>query len=327
MRARIDNYQDGNKGGTNGHVQDVTTEYLYDTYGQLTRETRSNYNAAGSLLDSRAIGYEYDSHGNVTKEIANYANGQVTSPGDDITPNATTNARTDLTTVHTYDTAGNRISSADPRRAIELAKGTSLAADDFVTRWAYDALNLRKLELTPTTPGVSITCSSWAPNCRETVWVFDGEMRLRSTRDFGNLVSANVYDRAGRVIETLEDSADAGSTTPAVKTLAVTYDPSGRVLTAKDRGQLANGSLGQTTYAYDELGRQVSVTEAAGTSDSARRPTPLTGSVARRSKATAARPRPLATTLAAVSSSRTTGLPARARLTTTAILRSPSLRV
>jgi hypothetical protein len=85
MRARIDNYQDGNKGGTNGHVQDVTTEYLYDTYGQLTRETRSNYNAAGSLLDSRAIGYEYDSHGNVNKEILNYANGQV-SGGSEFHP-------------------------------------------------------------------------------------------------------------------------------------------------------------------------------------------------------------------------------------------------
>ncbi len=149
MRARIDNYLGtGAKGGTNGHVANVTTEYLYDTYGQLTRETRSNYNAAGSLLDSRAIGYEYDSHGNVNKEILNYANGQV-SGGSDFTPAPATNARTDLTTVHAYDTAGNRSSSADPRRAIRLEVcAAAVRPDDFVTRWAYDPLNQR---LRPTT--------------------------------------------------------------------------------------------------------------------------------------------------------------------------------
>jgi YD repeat-containing protein len=70
-------------------------------------------------------------------EIRNYASGTVTNPGDDITPNATTGARTDLSTAYAYDTAGNRVSTADPRRAIEAAKGTSLAADDFIGRQTF----------------------------------------------------------------------------------------------------------------------------------------------------------------------------------------------
>ena len=45
-------------------------------------------------------------------------------------PTAGSSVRTDLTSVFTYDTAGNRISSADPRRAI-AASATTFARDTF----------------------------------------------------------------------------------------------------------------------------------------------------------------------------------------------------
>ena len=96
-------------------------------------------------------GWIYDALGNQTAEIRNYDSGTVTNPGDDITPNATTNARTDLTSAFGYDTAGNRVSTADPRRAIETAKGTSLSFDDYVTRTVYDALGETVIEQLPTT--------------------------------------------------------------------------------------------------------------------------------------------------------------------------------
>lgn len=131
LRRVIEGYVDGTKGGTNGDDEDVTTEYQYDAYGQKTRETRHNYDGS-TLLDSRALGWTYDANGNVTASIENYSDGAVTSPGDDITPNATSNARTDLTTALTYDTAGNQVSSADPRRAIALATaGATYALDNF----------------------------------------------------------------------------------------------------------------------------------------------------------------------------------------------------
>ena len=260
LRSTIENYVDGTAGGANGHVEDVTTAYQYTAAGQRTRETRSNYAAGGTLLDSAATGWTYGSFGNVTAEIRNYVSGTVTNPGDDITPNGTTNARTDLTTAYTYDTAGNRVSSADPRRAIEQAKGTSLAADDFVSRTTYDALNQAVSTRLPTTPGTA-DCGS-PPGCREATTTYDELGAVRAAADINDLVTATKYDKVGRALETYEDPASSAAVTTAV----MTYDASGRVLTAKDQRQVASSSLGSTLTAYDELGRVTDVTEAAGSS-------------------------------------------------------------
>ncbi len=261
LNSMIENYVDGNKGGSGGNETDVTTGYQYDTYGQRTRETRYNYDASGNLLDSRAIGYVHDTNGNQTMVIVNYADGSVTSPGDDITPNATTHARTDLTTVQTYDTAGNLISSADPRRAIALAQNQNLNADDYVTRHEYDGLNQQAKSTAPRDPADSV-----AP--KSSTSVYDELAMLRQTTDFGGLASATKFDRAGRALETYEDVDGAGSAN-ALTTSVVTYDASGRQLTAKDRNQVGDASLGVTASTYDELGRPTEVTDASGTSDAA----------------------------------------------------------
>jgi RHS repeat-associated protein len=261
LRSTIENYADGTPGGTNGHVEDVTTSYQYDANGQRTRETRSNYQAGGTLLDSAATGWTYDTSGNVTAEIRNYASGTVTNPGDDITPNATTNARTDLTTAYTYDTAGNRVSSADPRRAIETAKGTSLSADDFISRSVFDALNQEVTIRRPTTPGVADCTSPAPPACREVTSEYDELGRLQIVTDHGlHKDWATQYDSVGNAKETYEDTA----TESAAITALNTFDASGRLLTAKDRRQVATSSLGYTLNAYDELGRITSATDAYG---------------------------------------------------------------
>jgi len=252
----IDNYVDGTKGGANGNFEDVTVEYQYDGFGQRIRETRHNYAPGGTLLDSRATGFEYDANGNQTKHIDNYASGTVTNPGDDITPNGTTNARTDLTNAHSYDTAGNRVSTADPRRAIESAKGTTLGADDFVTRWTYDSLDQRLTEKTPTTPGITIAQKTRSD-------VYDELGQVRHATDFGGLVMATEYDRVGRPTRVIEDTDGTGPE-PAAATSATTYDPSGRVISAKDHRQVGDPLLGSTAYTYDELGRVTDVTEASG---------------------------------------------------------------
>lgn len=258
LRATIERYVDGTPGGASGHVEDVTTTYQYDAYGQRIRETRANYAPGGTLLDQAATGWTYDTSGNLTAEIANYVNGTVTSPGDDVTPNATTNARTDLTTVHAYDTAGNRISTADPRRAIEAATGTSLAADDYVTRATFDAHNQATIARRPTTPGIA-DCSP-APGCRETVTAYDEFGLVRTVTEPGGRVTASAYDATGRVTATYEDPDGAGGSA-AVQTAATTYDAAGRVLTAKDQRQVA-GVGGETQHTYDALGRTTSTKEA-----------------------------------------------------------------
>ena len=259
LRSQIDNHVDGTAGGTNGQVEDVTTSFAYDANGQRTRSTRSNFSGS-TLLDSAATGWTYDTYGNVTAEIRNYASGTVTSPGDDVTPNGTTNARTDLTTAYTYDTAGNRVSAADPRWAIETAKGTSLAADDFIGRTVFDALNQTVTSRLPTTPGQT-DCGS-PPGCREATTTYDELGAVREAADINALVTATKYDKAGRALETYEDTtADL-----AAITQISTYDAQGRQLTAKDRRQAVTSSLGSTLTAYDELGRVADVTEASGSS-------------------------------------------------------------
>ena len=264
MSKQIDNYVDGAPGNGAANVEDVTTTYLYDAYGQQTRATRSNYNAAGTLLDSAATGHTYDSLGNVTADIANYSNGTVTSPGDDITPNATTNARTDLTTAYAYDTGGNRVSTADPRRAIETAKGTSLGTDDFISRSTFDPLGLAITTVLPTTAGIS-DCSP-TPGCRTTTSIFDELGGVRQSTDPGGVVSGTESDRLGHSTRTFEDTDGAG-TTPAATTSTATFDAAGRTLTMKDRNQSAAGStLGATSETYDELGRNTDTTDASGSS-------------------------------------------------------------
>jgi RHS repeat-associated protein len=264
LRSIIENYVDGAAGGTNGHVEDVTTTFLYDTAcaggttcGQRTRSTRSNYSGS-TLLDSAATGWIYDANGNMTAEIRNWVSGTVTDPGDDITPNGTTNARTDLTTAYAYDTAGNRASSADPRRAIENAIGTSLAPDDFITRALFDALGRPVTMRMPTTPG-QLDCGS-PPSCREATTIYDELGLVRETADINDLVIANKYDKAGRLLESYQDPAASAGFVIGI----ATYDSQGRLLTAKDQRQATSGSLGYADYDYDELGRVTDRTQAAG---------------------------------------------------------------
>jgi RHS repeat-associated protein len=248
--AVIENEKDGSHGGTSGHVEDVTIEYEYDAHGQRLSETRHLYEPGSGTADVRENTAAFDANGNQTSEIANFANGAVTSPGDDVTPNATTNARTDLTSVHTYDTAGNRVSTADPRRAVENAKGTSLGADDFITRWTFDALGQSLTEKTPTTPGISVTQKTASS-------MFDELGLVRTSVDFGDRVSSTAYDRAGHEIATFEDTDGTGAS-PAVQTSATTVDPQGQVVLSSDQRQVpAPTTLGQTKTEYDEAGRAV----------------------------------------------------------------------
>jgi RHS repeat-associated protein len=259
--AQIDAYVDGVGGsgaGLDDHDTDVRTEYVSDAYGQVTRVIRHNRDATGATLDDREDRFSFDASGNQTAEIVNYANGAITSPGDDVTPNTTTLARTDLTTTHTYDTAGNRVSTTDPRRAIEAAKGTSLATDDFITRWTFDALNQQLSQETPTTPGLASTQASASST-------FDELGMIRATDDFGGLVSATEFDRAGR---TLREFTDPPGTNASVISIA-THDADGRTLTIKDERQVDDAGLGVTSFVYDALGRETSMISADATSSEA----------------------------------------------------------
>lgn len=253
--ATIEGYVDGSGGsgaGLDDADSDVRTDYGYDAYGQRSSVVRHNRDGGGAVLDDREDRFTFDANGNLTAEIVNYADGSV-SGGDDLNPNVSSLARTDLTTVHTFDTAGNRISTADPRRAILAATG-SPAVDDFITRWTYDALGRQIEETTPTTPGVVIAQ-------RDITTAYDEFGAVRSAIDFGGLISATLYDRTGIATSSYEQPDGQA----ARHTSLTTLDAAGRPSTSQDERQIADANLGYTQWAYDTLGRELAVASAVGT--------------------------------------------------------------
>ena len=251
LLAQVDNYADG-VGGTSDI--DVRTDYAYDAHGQRTRAIRHNRDTAGGVLDDREDRFTYEANGNLGTEIINYADGVVTATADDIDPNPATLARTDLTTTHAYDTAGNRISTADPRRAI-AGVTSSPGPDDFVTRWSYDALNQQLSERTPSTPGLTVQQKTRSS-------AYDELGHARSTTDFGGLTTGTERDALGRSTRTFVPPAVTSGSWAVTLT---SYDGDGRPTIVKDARQYADSALGSTTSTYDGLGRLDVSTDAAGT--------------------------------------------------------------
>jgi RHS repeat-associated protein len=148
-------------------------------------------------------------------------------------------------------------SLAGPQLLVTVSYGP-LGADDYVTRWTYDALSERLTEKTPTTYAVGTAQKT-------STSTYDEMGAVREATDFSAVTTGTEFDRAGRATRTFEDT-DPAVIAPVV-TSVDTYDRDGRVLTAKDRGQAALPALGYTGTTYDSLGRAVSVTTATGTVD------------------------------------------------------------
>lgn len=234
----------------------VAVDSAYDAYGERLLETRHDHDADGNPLADRVSGWTYDALGDTTSSIAGYGDGQVSPGGYDITPDPATGARTDLTTVYGYDTAGDRISTADPRRAVEAAKETTLAPTDFVATSGFDALRKQVSALAPTTPGLTGTAASQT-------WTYNELGGQIEHLDFGGAYTATTTDGRGLPIATWQDP-DYTGILPMAQLSATTYDAAGRAITQQDAEQTADASLGHTTTTYDELGRATEVLEAAG---------------------------------------------------------------
>lgn len=251
--GQIENYMSG---GAHNADTNVTTDYVYDSYGQRTAITRHNKDGAGATRDDRMDGFTYDASGNQTAGIVNYIDGLVSAGGDDVTPNASNLARTDLTSAYGYDTAGNRVSSADPRRAIEATDHTP-GADDYVARSTFDALNQQLTQRSPATPN--------GAGPLEAATTVDELGGMRSSSDLSGLLTATTFDRMDRPVQTYQRPSGQS----ARQTAASTFDAEGHPLTSQDERQLGDASLGLTEQLYDRLGRQTAIMQAAGSADEA----------------------------------------------------------
>jgi RHS repeat-associated protein len=239
-------------GGAVDDDTNIATDSLFDASGQLLREIRHNHDGQGASLPDRVTGWTYDTRGTQTAEIRNYDNGAVSAGG------------TDLTTVVGYDTAGNRVSTADPRRAIGLAVPPSCAliATDYVTTSTVDALGNERTTTDPTTPPAASPCMPATP--RSTSTEYDELGGAREHTDAKGLRSGTAFDAAGRAVATFEDPDGPGATA-GYQTSETTVDAAGRPSESRDQAQLGSTGLGKTKTTYDELGRVTAVTEAFGT--------------------------------------------------------------
>ncbi|MDT4911147.1 MAG: hypothetical protein QOC66_275 [Pseudonocardiales bacterium] len=132
-------------------------------------------------------------------------------------------------TLATYDEAGNRLTSIDPR-------GNLATVDPaFRSTWVYDKAGN---PLSQTQPGPITTSQTYD---------FAGDLKT-TTNAKGT--TTNDWDESGRTLT---------MTGPGSRTVTQTFDPSGNVLTETD-----SASHRTTTHRYDAAGRETSTTDPAG---------------------------------------------------------------
>ena len=248
LQKTIENYVDGVAGNGAANVEDVTrpptTRVPGSTMcGQRSRETRANYTRGRHPPRHAATGMDIRRQGQPHREHPNYADGAVTNPGDDITPNATTGARTDLTTAYAYDTGATacrpptRGARSRPPRARSLA-------DDYVTTSTFDPLGETLSAREPTRPG-SPTAARRQRAARRPRPLTNSAPRAKPPMPRASSIAHRVRPDRERDADRSRTPTAAGGTAAAV-TSASTYDAAGRVLTAKDRRQAVDASLGAT---------------------------------------------------------------------------------
>ena len=246
-----------------GNSLPMTAEYEYNENGQVVRTTNaldqsttSTYNALGQLVETTDFAgtptvYTYDALGRL------------------LTQTITIDEGITAATTYTYDANGNIIREQKPINAVGEAAAYSR------TDYAYDSRN----RLTGVTQYDGETAAS------TTTYTYDGVGNVLTMTAGGN-TTAYTYDRYGNVLTTTDPLGQVETFTysdlgkPVSKTdrnnvtTTYVYDGLGRLLSTSANnqtvqqtytltGQIASETSPwqQTVYAYDALGRCVTVTE------------------------------------------------------------------
>jgi len=308
-------------------AEGALTRYTYNVFGERTREERAVGSSAAATTD-----YAYDKRGSlksVTEGVgtaqartrttyydafgrvitATDARGNATTftydrLGRQLTHSQTVQGRAE-TWITTYDAFDRVTSVMDPVNA-------ALGAQGKATTYVYSTVNRTVTVRTPEGVEVTTTHNRFGQTASvkqtlpdntvvETIYTYDRDGNLVSTKDPLNQTSTNEYDvrgllaatvdasgrrvelrydAVGRVLQRIEDPG----TGKLNLTTSYTYDGQGRQLTVTDPSNRVTtfaydreGRLTQivrdpggvavttTTYTYDAQGRQVTVTEGADT--------------------------------------------------------------
>jgi RHS repeat-associated protein len=258
------------------------TVYEYDAWGNQTSVTRNYVSGHGAdNATNIATTYTYDGAGNVMTETAplQLPTGQsavktyaydglgrgtsATDSGDSTTPA--------VRSVTTWDELGAKTSES--QQVCEGSPSSCAWTELSKSVTAYDALGhiLSQTSTTPATPTTDAIVLT-------TTYVPDLAGDIRATTDSDGSTTASTFDALGQPLSQSHDGAETshaydglGRETQTVEvrvsdpslTTTISYDADSNLLQRVVLDAVDNSSS-QTTYAYDGLGRQTSVTDPTG---------------------------------------------------------------
>ncbi|WP_342748642.1 LamG-like jellyroll fold domain-containing protein, partial [Nonomuraea indica] len=234
-----------------GGTTPVTTVFDYDVASRLTAKVFDP-----ATLE-RVLAFVYDANGNVLKttltgagttrsEVTEYAYNKV----NQVTKSTVENGDQDVVTTSTYDDRGLAVATTDPR-------GNAAGADKdaFTSTMRYDALG-RLIEATA--PEVKVDKAGSSATARPSArFGYDTVgARTHETDPEGRTITS-VFDKAGRLTSKSAPAYTPPGGTALTPTIAHAYDLAGLLTATTDpRGYTS-------TFEYDQLGRQVRVTDPA----------------------------------------------------------------
>ncbi|MEV1172526.1 LamG-like jellyroll fold domain-containing protein [Nonomuraea sp. NPDC049784] len=230
----------------------ATTGFVYDAGSRLSSQT---FDPTG--LKRKTV-FTYDANGNVIKsartgagsgtrtEIKEYAYNKLNQP----TKETIENGDQDLVSTIGYDDRGLATSIVDPRGNV-----SGVNAADYTTTMRYDALD-RLVETVA--PQVQIDKAGTASQGRPTGKIgYDTVGSKTHQRDAEGRTLSSVFDKAGRLVSSSSPAYTPPGGAAVTPTTSNGYDAAGQLIrTTDERGYV-------TTFDYDQLGRQVRITDPA----------------------------------------------------------------
>ncbi|WP_346114042.1 polymorphic toxin-type HINT domain-containing protein [Nonomuraea maheshkhaliensis] len=234
-----------------GGNKEVTTAFAYDAASRLSSQT---LDPSGL---NRKTSFTYDANDNVIKsmlagagatrtETKEFAYNKLNKP----TRQSIENGDRDVVSTTTYDDRGLPVAITDPRGNADGA-----TAADYTTTMRYDILD-RLVETKA--PQVQVDKNGAATAARPSAVVgYDTVGNQTHERDAEGRVLSSTFDKAGRLTSITAPAYTPPGGNAITSTIQHAYDKAGQLIrTTEPRGYI-------TSYEYDQLGRQVRITDPA----------------------------------------------------------------
>ncbi|MBB5774026.1 LamG-like jellyroll fold domain-containing protein [Nonomuraea jabiensis] len=235
---------------TTGNATTITT-FKYDAASRLTRQVLDPDKLA------RTTDLAYDANDNATKttltaagttrtEMTSYAYNKLNQP----TKQTIENGTQDIISTTTYDDRGLPVATTDPRGNADGAN-----AADYTTTLRYDILD-RLVETTA--PQVQVNKNGTTTSTRPAARVgYDTVGNQTHQTDAEGRTLVSTFDKVNRLTSSTAPAYTPPGGSAITSTVRHAYDTAGQLKSTTDpRGYV-------TSYEYDQLGRQVRVTDPA----------------------------------------------------------------